>query len=137
MTALADPIGDFLVGYLRGDSAPVRRRTFGPRVSGECLACGSHDLDWSLFLTGRPSCRACGEAYAPLPPRAGAVVAGPCEGHGGPCPLNADGYAEDARTRYDGGPGANPDVVLCPDCAQQHHAAWDEQWSAYYSSVMM
>ncbi len=30
---------------------------------------------------------------------------------------------------------ANPDLLLCRDCAAEHHAQWDEQWASYYAGL--
>lgn len=44
--------------------------------------------------------------------------------------------AESARTLYEwNGWGINPnrDVYLCRQCAEEHHAYWDDMWAEYYS----
>lgn len=33
-------------------------------------------------------------------------------------------------------PEPNPDLFLCPVCAQQYTQFWDEQWDEYYGAVM-
>ena len=44
-------------------------------------------------------------------------------------------YRHSSRTRYDWdgiGEDPNADVWLCDDCADAHHAHWDEQQREYY-----
>lgn len=44
---------------------------------------------------------------------------------------------EPSRTAYswDGrGKDPNENVPFCRDCAEEHHAYWDEMWNDYYSS---
>lgn len=54
---------------------------------------------------------------------------------------------EDSRTAYDttpfdrfdrinklDEPDPNAPVLLCRDCAADHHAYWDEMWKDYYAS---
>jgi hypothetical protein len=46
---------------------------------------------------------------------------------------------QSARTAYvwDGeGEDPNRDVALCPPCAADHHAYWDERWADYYSGCL-
>lgn len=31
---------------------------------------------------------------------------------------------------------ANPDLLLCRDCAAEHHAQWNQQWAEYYSGLL-
>lgn len=46
---------------------------------------------------------------------------------------------EPARTMYawDGqGEDPNADLMLCRDCAAEHHANWDERWADYYAGLL-
>jgi hypothetical protein len=46
---------------------------------------------------------------------------------------------EDSRTMYHhepGEPDPNAPLLLCRDCAEEHHAMWDERWQEYYASRM-
>ena len=55
--------------------------------------------------------------------------------------------AESSRTAYDttpfdrydrilneDAPDPNADVMLCRECAEEHHAHWDSMWADYYAS---
>lgn len=33
-------------------------------------------------------------------------------------------------------PNPNRDLMLCRDCAADHHANWDETWKEYYASLL-
>jgi hypothetical protein len=33
-------------------------------------------------------------------------------------------------------PDPNAPVPLCRDCAEEHHAYWNEMWSNYYSDLL-
>lgn len=30
----------------------------------------------------------------------------------------------------------NDDICLCPSCAEEHHAEWDNRWSDYYGGLL-
>ena len=42
---------------------------------------------------------------------------------------------ESSRTHYTD-PAANAPLLLCRDCAEEHHANWDAQWAEYHSGLM-
>ena len=64
---------------------------------------------------------------------------GYCEGMSHRCDSKKDVEWVASRTFYvwdiDEEPDEDPnrDCFLCPSCAEEHHAYWDEMWSDYYS----
>lgn len=70
---------------------------------------------------------------------------GHCEHCG--CPYGV--FLEDSRTMYERRqptryeviagiqiPNPNAPLGLCRECADEHHAFWDDMWRDYYSSIL-
>jgi hypothetical protein len=55
------------------------------------------------------------------------------------CGTNKHVRLEPSRTQYhwDGeGEDPNADVPLCPPCAEEHRAYWNERWEEYYGGLL-
>lgn len=56
--------------------------------------------------------------------------------------MDGDIRLEDSRTQYvwkgdfDDPENPNRPLMLCRECAREHHEYWDERWSDYYGGLL-